>query len=464
MKRTVLYLFSLMILFFGNSGSCLSEDDWYTEGDFAPKKRFEVTITNTLDFDRVDCPVVIERNQLPMKDLHEMWVTIVDPQLPPLPEPSQEERIEGGGHMIHAETNGHQVYRQLDDIDKDGIWDELFFIADLKAHESRKMYIYIGFSQRGWSKHGTHAAIGVYCRHLIPFWESGNVGWKLWYPTDCDVFGKRKNMLMSNELYMKNLNGYSVPYDMGSDIMLVSMSFGGGGIGLFEYPSHPDSVSRPRFTPFKGERKSDMGWNEDPIHDIRYSYDVVVNGPLRSMVKVKTINWNSGNGSYELEQYYTTYQNQNYSTCRVKYLKFHPKDSKTIFGCGIRKNGREFDHYQKDGVVLTIGDEDIADPDDKLGTKTLHVDYVGTALIVKDIYRPEFRFVRAFEGNYTFAIPVTKNLSFEYLIAAAWSEESVLKKPAEFKDYVTKTAKEYNNPVKVAFGKIEEKPAKDAAR
>jgi len=153
------------------------------------------------------------------------------------------------------------------------------------------MYIYIGFSQRGWNEHGTHAAIASYCRHLIPFWESGNVGWKLWYPTDCDVFGKRKEILMSCEMYIKNLNGYSVPYDYGSDIMRVASSFGGGGICLFEFPAFADSVSRPRFTLFKDKRQSDSGWNEEPAVDTRYAFDVVTNGPLRSMIRVKTMNW-----------------------------------------------------------------------------------------------------------------------------------------------------------------------------
>ena len=43
----------------------------------------------------------------------------------------------------------------------------------------------------------------------------------------------------------------------------------------------------------------------DRISDTRYAYDVIVNGPLRSMIKIKGMNWNTGNGFYEYEQYYT---------------------------------------------------------------------------------------------------------------------------------------------------------------
>jgi hypothetical protein len=447
----------LGIFLLGSTMPSMAQDDWYTEGDYAPKTRMAIVLTNTLAIERLNCPIAIQRKDIPIQALHEMWVTVVDPSLPPNPEPTAEMLVAGGGHLIRGERNGHQIFRQLDDLDKDGIWDELFFITNFKANETKLFYVYIGFSQRGWNEHGTHAAIGSYCRHLIPFWESGDVGWKLWYPTDCDVYGKRKNMLMSYELYMKNLNGYAVPYESGSDIMTVANSFGGGGICLFEFPQHPDSVSRPRFAPVQGDRKSDSGWNEDPVADSRYAYDVVVNGPLRSMILVKTMNWHTGKGSYELEQRYTAYQNQNYSSCRVKFLRYHAKESRTMPGCGIRKNGREFDHYQKDGVVLTIGDEEIADPDDKLGAKKLHVDYVGSALVVKDALHPQFRFIPGFAGNYAFAIPAAKEHCFEYLIFAAWSEGSLLKKPAEFKEYVIKTALEYNNPVLVNFKGIEHK-------
>jgi hypothetical protein len=46
-----------------------------------------------------------------------------------------------------------------------------------------------------------------------------------------------------------------------------------------------------------------------------FSSDVVYNGPLRSMVKVTTTNWNSGQGFYELEQYYTVIARK--SWCKV---------------------------------------------------------------------------------------------------------------------------------------------------
>jgi len=390
-----------------------------------------------------------------------MWVTVVDPSLPPKPAPSKEELAFVGGHGIREETNGHQIFRQLDDLDKDGVWDELFFQTDLKAREKKTMFIYIGFSQRGWNEHGTHATIGSYCRHIIPWWESGNIGWKLWYPTNVDMYGKKKSILMSWEMCINNLCGYNgVPVvnpDYGSDIMRVADSFGAGGICLFECPAKPDSVSMPRFTPAEEPKMSPASWNEDQITDTRYAFDVVVNGPVRSMIRVKTMNWLTGGGVYELEQYYTAYTNQSYSTCRVVYTQFLPENAETTFGCGIRKNLEQYFEYRDKGIVVSGGKDKVSDPDDDTGQRGLEVQFIGTALVVKDEYSPEYRFVETRGGNHTFSIPVNGNHTFEYMIAGAWSQGAVYNTPESFKDYMVKTAKEYNNPVQVVFGGIEEK-------
>jgi hypothetical protein len=451
-------LFASILFFSFTTASVFAQSsDWYTEGDFSPYARVKITLKNTLSFDRVNCPITITRDEFPVKNLGELWITVVDPSIAGVPQPTKEELSIGGGHRIQKETNGHQIYSQLDDLDKDGVWDELFFQTDIKANQTRTLFVYIGFTQRGWNTHGTHGAIGSYVKHQIPFWESAHVGWKLWYPTDCDFYGKRKGVLMSNELYMKNLNGYAVPFDYGSDIMTVSDSFGAGGICLFDCPAQPDSVSRPRFTKSSWGPDHPSGWNGPQMSDTRYAFDVIVNGPMRSIIKVKTFNWQTGNGLFELEQYYTAYTNQNYSTCKVKYNEFLPGEPKTAFGCGIRKSMGEKSSYIKGGIVITIGQDAISSPDDPTGLTKLKVDYIGTALVVKDSYKPEFQFVPAHQGNYTFRIPVTPDYSFEYMIAGAWSEGAFLKTPKEFTDYMIKTAQEYNNPVKIGFGPVENK-------
>ena len=44
----------------------------------------------------------------------------MDPSLPPYEGPSKEVLALYGGHQLTAETNGHALFRQFDDLDKDG--------------------------------------------------------------------------------------------------------------------------------------------------------------------------------------------------------------------------------------------------------------------------------------------------------------------------------------------------------
>jgi len=409
------------------------EDGWYTEGDFAPIVRIRVNVTNTLNFSRTDCPVIITRCMMPVPDINGNMITVVDPSLPAVVEITQEEKNLFRSHAFQAETNGHNLPYQLDDLDKDGVWDELLFMIDIAARETRTLYLYIGFNGRGPYSHETHAVVGNYLRRFVPFWESKKMLWKLYFPTDVDLMGKRNPLLVGYESVTTNRSDYSMPREQGSDIMDVGSTFGAGGICLFEEPAFPDSVSRPRFSPYSGSGQ---------LTDTRYAFDVVVNGPLRSMIRVHTMNWRTGKGEYELEQLYTAYKNKYYYTCKVHYLRFFPEWEGVGFGCGVRKIMNEDESgnlgMMVEGGALVTPGTDIISGDQKIGFEAL-------ALVVKDIYKPTYQFIKGFGGNHTFRIPVTDDLTYEYLVAAAWNEGMEHTDAREFRYYVLKEAQEYNN-------------------
>ena len=403
-----------------------SDSDWYSNGETTYTSRIKVTLSNKLVIFRKDSPMIITRLEFPIPTISTRSITVVDPSLP-----SQRE-----------EKNGHYLPFQLDDIDKDGIWDELFFMTDFKASETKTMYIYIGPNVGGRGNHRTHAEIGAYGPYVVPWWESEHMGWKLWFPTDVDMYAKRKPKLVSN-IHDTFGYGHNAPYDLGIDVMLVGKTFGAGGICLFEIPEQPDSLSRPRFSPYQGS---------GPFTETRYAFDVVVNGPLRSMIRVHTMNWRTGKGTYELEQYYTAYKNKNYFTCLVRYLSFLPEEYGAGFGCGIRKMTQENKFYQENGLVITSTNNmmSVITPlKDDPGLKEGVEEFLGLALIVKDSYHPRFIFTKSFDGNYVFKMPVTDDLTYEYIVAGAWSEGSILTNVNEFKEYILKTAQEFNSPIEI---------------
>jgi hypothetical protein len=396
-----------------------------------------------------------------MQDIHEMWITVVDPSLEPYAGPDEDVLKIYGGHQLRAEVNGHAIYHQLDDLDKDGIWDELFFQTNLKPGEEKVLYIYIGENTQGWNKHFTHANIGSYCRHQMPFWESEHVGWKIWFANCTDVYGKRKPLLMSQHLYMDNLDGYGVSVinrDWGSDIQSVDQTMGGGAICLYEYPDRPDSISLPRLTPTKMEKAPNHSrWNAGQISDTRYAYEVVVNGPVRSIIKIKTMNWNTGNGSYELEQYYTVYAHQSYSTCRVKYTNFSPFKPGVKMGCGIRKKPGKEDLFQEGGVLISSGPEIIKDPEMIDDRADWLLPFIGKAIVVKEKYQPAYQYTEILDGQHTFKVTPDEQNSYEYALFAGWSEGAVNNTREDFENYVKKSALEMSNPVEAIFVKAEKK-------
>ncbi|MCP4047013.1 MAG: DUF4861 domain-containing protein, partial [Gammaproteobacteria bacterium] len=319
---------------------------------------------------------------------------------------------------------------------------------------------YLGENIRGWNKHYTHANIGSYARHQMPFWESENVGWKIWFANAVDVYAKRKPVLMSQHLYMDNLDGYGVSginRDWGSDIQRVARSFGGGAICLFEDPQKPGTVSMPRFTPTHDATMPKSNWNAGQISDTRYAYEVIVNGPLRSMVKIKGMNWNTGKGLYEYEQTYTAFAKQSYTASRVVFKTFAPNMADVKMGVGLRKKPEENHFIQKNGVIISSGPEEVRDPENIDDREAQIVDFIGTALIVRDSYKPEYQFIEEHNGNHTFKIGAPDKQSFEFMLSSAWSEGAVYNNARDFTDYINKTALEYNDPVRTSFARKQEK-------
>lgn len=456
MKRTRVLLYSALLGLLGGAVILpAASNGWYTEGNYIPKQRIAVTLANPLNVDRPECPIIIRRTELPDQNIKELWVTVVDPSLPPNEkEPTIEDLKKAGAELIRKETNGHFLEYQIDDIDKDGIWDELFFLTDIKARATKTIYIYLGLTERGLVAHKTHAGMGYYGRHMVTFWEAENIGWKLWYPTDVDMHGKRKPMLTAYPEYQGNLGGYYMPMEMGTDIMAVGNTFGAGGICLFENSAHPDSVSRPRFSPY-----SEQG----PVLDTRYTFDIIANGPLRSIIRAKTMNWRSGKGEYELEQIYTAIARKSYSTCTAQYTKFITDNRNVRFGCGIREIMNQSESFNQGGVVISYGKDVNPYPpltfsgSTIVAYQTFRVGFEGIAMVVKDSYKPQYKNIKSFSGNHVFSFPVTRDKKFEYMIAGAWNEGAVNKTPEEFKLYVLDEAELYNNPVTSTVGEVESK-------
>ncbi len=126
-------------------------------------------------------------------------------------------------------------------------------------------------------------------------------------------------------------------------------------------------------------------------------------------------------------------------------------------GVGILKKSEENFFVQEDGLIISGGPESIKDPENIDDREDYRVDFVGTALIVKDVYDPEYQFVRSHRGNHTFRLTAAEDNSYEYLLSSAWSEGAVYNNKKDFSDYIRKTKLEYESPVQARFAQIQDK-------
>lgn len=93
--------------------------------------------------------------------------------------------------------------------------------------------------------------------------------------------------------------------------------------------------------------------------DSRYAFTVLANGPVRSVIRARTFNWDSGHGRYAVEQTYSAYAGQSYSTARVKFITFEPEDSGATFAVGMRKRPGETSFHKANGIVISGAPEAI---------------------------------------------------------------------------------------------------------
>jgi len=430
-----------------------ASNDWYTDGRFAPTVRVKLILVNSEDIDRQQCPIVVKRSTMPVVNFISDNLVVVDPLLQGA---TGEEKEPEPGVQVRSspeEINGHYLPFQLDDIDQDGMWDELFFMTDIKANESKTIYLYLSYdtkSRSGAFPHQTHAEIGRYGKHYVPWWESKSMGWKLWFLDSVDMYGKRIPKLVANHENTLGLSGHSHPRDYGNDILWVSDTFGASAVCLIEEPENVENVSRPRFSPTK---------DKGPLYDTRFAHHVIANGPLRSIIRTDLMNWQTGKGEYELQLYYTAYAGKSYSPCKVQYTKFLPEDNDIEFGVGMRKIMDEYKTYQQGGTIISNGkDMDLWDINRTLkeGEKYI-VAWEAIALVVRDEYKPRYQAIKAYGGNHLLHIPVTDELGYEFMMLGGWSEGYVNSSERQFQDYVLKTAREYNSPVKVTGFTVERK-------
>jgi hypothetical protein len=241
----------------------------------------EVTLRvhNPMDQERSDATILLTRGEI------SRWVDIPEGLLPALTDPE-----------------GSHIPCQADDLDGDGLWDELFALTGMKAKESLDITIkfvlpedYPQFPARtnlhlgdaannyqelkaaerleGISYHNYTGVTEARFQMEGAAWENDKVGFRNYMDqrNGMDIFGKTTTDMVLEKVGVKGAPSYHEPGEWGMDVLKVGTSLGAGAIAY----KQGDSLYRVG--------NSGTG-----------TYEVVFQGPLRSRFRLEYAGWKVG--------------------------------------------------------------------------------------------------------------------------------------------------------------------------
>jgi len=209
---------------------------------------------------------------------------------------------------------------QLNDTNNDGAWDELFFVANFSAKETKTMQLkwiatnpnYVVRTSARFGKiaskdaavepaseevlpaNEVYKALG-YQRYQTdgPSWENDKVGFRHYLDgrNSKDVFGKKTPGMTPETVGIDSLGGvednYHVMHDWGRDIFPVGNSVGLGGYALLV----GDEIDRLGIT------------LNDTLNNIeKTTFKIVAEGPVNSILSYNYHNWEASGNKYQVKE------------------------------------------------------------------------------------------------------------------------------------------------------------------
>ena len=262
--------------------------------NFSGKIKQSITLNNSSKIGLHDKAVVIERDSL--------------------------KTVSEGYFPLITNEKGDTIPCQLEDLDGNGSWEQLFFVADIPAESTitlnlkwvREQPEYIIRTSVRFGKRSSentpvrpktsdtlfadqvHRALGYQPYQTDgPSWENDKVGFRHYFDgrNANDLFGK-KAPWMSPETVGINAAGavkdnYHVMADWGRDILSVGNSVGIGGFGLMI----GDSIARLGIT------------GADTLNNIEESiFNILTEGPVHSVMHFQYNNWHAGDRIYQADE------------------------------------------------------------------------------------------------------------------------------------------------------------------
>jgi len=225
-----------MLLLLGSALAGTSEGDDARAPASGPQ--LSITVQNPTGESWQDAPVVVPWDEEMQRAFGDTPVAIVAPQA---------------------------AYVQRDDLDADGVTDELVFLLTLGPHET----VTVTIARGSVSPPVARTDAGFYPKALIgAAWESDCMAYRLYWNDDTaiDVFAKKTPTLAIRKYASEEVN-YHVEPEWGLDVLKVGKALGAGGFGVW----HEGRIWKPA--------------------QVQRSCKILATGPYRAVVDVTYENW-----------------------------------------------------------------------------------------------------------------------------------------------------------------------------
>jgi hypothetical protein len=254
-----------------------------------------IVLKNSSDIDLTDKAISIERSQLT--------------KIP-----------EGNLFPLVISSEGDTLPSQLDDLDGDDTWDELFFVADLAANKEVSYSLKWvngppNYPVRTSIRFGKRLAADIPVKPALdevltakdlplvmgfqryqtdgPTWENDLVGFRHYLDgrNSKDLFGKKITEISPEDVGINSKgeteDNYHVMEDWGRDVLSVGNSVGIGGFGI------KAGEELLRLGSIEGDTMSNVA---------ETSFRIVTEGPVRSALNYEYSSWISGEREYAVEE------------------------------------------------------------------------------------------------------------------------------------------------------------------
>lgn len=217
-------------------------------------------------------------------------------------------------------TKGEFVPSQCDDIDGDGIWDELFFLVDFKSKEKVRLNFSI-IKPEFLPEYKTRTSIR-FARSKAPYepafddlrlksteswkisqvfqmegpaWENDIVGFRNYYDArnGMDIFGKRTTEMVLHKAGIEGQDYHSLD-EWGMDVLKVNNSLGAGAIAI----GYNDEIYR-------------IGLSKEA------GFRLVTQGPLRTIFELWHKEVTAGDRNYDVIQQITIQAGEHFYRSKV---------------------------------------------------------------------------------------------------------------------------------------------------